>query len=209
MASKNHPLLMAEIVAIVFNHLQNVNGTSPLVACAQVSRLWAGEAIRRIWSQDIYSEHQIDSLLTISNCRRQSYANHMRSIDDTSFIDPEHYHNILLAPLKFPRLESASLLIPGNRDERFCLQYLVPSLRRLQLYGHGWNQYIDEDCEDFPYVSDDFLLQIQVSLPYVELIISTTSCPTESYIRNVAQTWKSSKLRGHKTMLMRTQYTDS
>lgn len=66
-----------------------------------------------------------------------------------------------------------------------------------------------EDCADFEYVSKDFFLQIQVSLPCVDLIISTMSCPTESYIRNIAQTWKNSRLRGHKTVLMRTQYMDS
>ena len=209
MASKNHPLLLAEIVAIIFNHLQDVDGTPSLVACAQVSRLWAREAIRRIWYQDSYGGHQVDSLLTVSNCRRQSYANHMRSIDDFSFIDLKHYHNILLSPLKFPRLESASFLIPRNCDERVRLQDLVPSLRRFQLDAHGWDRYMDEDCEDFEYVSDAFLLQIQVNPPCVDLIISTVSCPTESYIRNVVQTWKYSKLRGPKTMLKRTQCTDS
>ena len=164
MASKNHPLLIAEIVAIIFNHLQNVDETSSLVACAQVSRLWAEEAIRRIWYQGNFWGHEVDSLLTVPNCRRQSYANHMRSIDDICFEDLEHYHNILLAPLKFPRLESASFLIPRNRDERFRLQYLVPSLRMLQLYMHGWDRYM-ANCADFEYVSNDFFLQIQVSLP--------------------------------------------
>ena len=206
MASRSHPLLIAEIVAIIFNHLQNVDGTSPLVACAQVSRLWAEEAIRRIWYQDNCSEHEVDSLLTVPNHRRQSYANHMRSIDDDSWIDLEHKHIVLLAPLKFPRLESASFLIPRNRDEIFRLQYLVPSLRRLKLYGHV---YMDDDCASFEYVSDDFLLQIQVSLPCVDLIISTMSCPTEFYTRNVAQTWKNSQLRGQKMMLMRTRYSNS
>ena len=208
MASKNHPLLIAEIVAIIFKHLQNVDGTSPLVACAQVSRLWAEEAIRRIWYQGNCMGHEVDSLLTVPNCRRQSYANHMRYVDDLWFKDIEHYHNILLAPLKFPRLESANFLMPRNCDERFRLQYLVPSLRRLRLYEHGRNPYM-EDCADFEYVSKDFFLQIQVSLPCVDLIISTMSCPTESYIRNIAQTWKNSRLRGHKTVLMRTQYMDS
>lgn len=45
-----------------------------------------------------------------------------------------------------------------------------------------------EDDADFEYVSDDFLLQIQVSRPCVDLITSTMSCPTEFCIRNVAQT---------------------
>ena len=200
MASKNHPLRIAEIVAIIFNHLQHVNGTSSLVACAQVSRLWAEEAIRRIWYQGNLWGYEVDSLLTMPNCRRQSYANHMRSIDDFCFKEHlEHYHNILLAPLKFPRLESASFFIPRNCDERFRWQYLVPSLRRLQLY----------DCADSDHVSNDFFLQIQVSLPCVNLIISTMSCPTDFCIRNVAQIWRNSRLRGHKTMLMRTLYTDS
>lgn len=199
MASKNHPLLIPEIVAIIFNHLQNVDGISSLVACAQVSRLWAGEAIRRIWYKGNGRGYEIDSLLKMPNGRRQIYANHMRSIDDSWFKDLEIYHNILLAPLKFPRLESASFLISRNRDERFRLQYLVLSLRRLELH----------EGADSEHVSNDFFLQIRVSLPCVDLIISTMSCPTDIYIRNVAQTWRNLRLRGHKTMLMRTQYTDS
>ena len=189
MASKTHPLLIAEIVAIIFNHLQNVDGTSSLVACAQVNSLWAEEAVRHIWHQDDCRGRQVNSLRTMPNCRRQIYANHMRSINDDSFIDLEHRHNILLAPLQFPRLESASFLIPRNSDERFRLQYLVPSLRTLHLYEHGRKRYMGEVDAYSEYVSDDFLLQIQVSRPCVDLIISTMSCPTESCIRNVAQSW--------------------
>ena len=180
MAPKTHPLLIAEIVAIVFNHLQNVDETSSLVACAQVNSLWAEEAIRCIWHQDDCSGRQVNSLLKMPNCRRQIYANHMRSING---------HSILLVPLKFPRLESASFLMPRDREQRFCLQYLVPSLRTLNLYDPFWKHYMHEVDEYFGYVSDHFLLQILVSRPFVDLIISTVSCPTKICIRNVAQTW--------------------
>ena len=204
MASKNHPLMITEIVAIVFDHLQDVDKTSSLSACAQVNRMWAEEAIPRIWSQGNCWGHEVESLLRVPNYRRQSYANHMRSINDLWFKDRKNYHSILLAPLKFPQLRSASFFIPNHRDEIFRLQYLVPSLRKLEIYEHGrdHDEYMNSDYADFDYVSDDFLLQIQVSDPCANLSTSIMSCCTKFYFRNVAQTWRNSKLRGHRTMLM-------
>ncbi len=165
MAPNNHPLLIAEIVSLVCDHLQNIDGTSSLFVCAQVNRLWVEEVIPRIWSQGNCWGHEVKSLLRMPNYRRQSYANHMRSIDDLWFKDRKYYHSILLAPLKFSRLRSASFLIPSHRDEIFRMQYLVPSLRKLELYEHGRDHegYMHSSYADFDYVSDDFLLQIQVS----------------------------------------------
>ena len=132
----------------------------------------------------------------------------MRSIDDLWFKDLKYYHSILLAPLKFPRLRSASFLIPNHRDEIFRLQYLVPSLRKLEISEHGWDhdEYASSDYAAFDYVSDDFFLQIQVCNPCTNLIISIMSYSTELYFRNVAQTWKNSKLRGRRIMLKRNLY---
>ena len=208
MAANNHPLMITEIVAMVFDHLQIFHGTSSLFACAQVSRLWAEEAIPRIWSEGNCWGHEVKYLLRVPNYRRQSYANHMRSINDLWFKSLKYYHSILLAPLRFPRLRSASFLIPYHRDEIFRLQYLVPSLQKLEIYEHGWehDEYRNSDYGDFDYVSDDFFLQIQVSNSCADLMLGIMSCHTEFYFRNVAQTWKNSKLRGHRIMLMRNRY---
>ena len=208
MASNSHPLMIAEIVAIVCDHLQDIDGTSSLLVCAQVNRLWAEEVIPRIWSEGNCWGHEVKSLLRMPNYRRQSYANHMRSIDDIWFKDLKYYHSILLAPLKFPRLRSASLFIPSHRDEIFRLQYLVPSLRKLKLYEHerDHDEYMDSNYADFDYVSDDYLLQIQVSNSCADSTIGIMSCRTELHLRNVAQTWKTSKLRRHRMMLKRNQY---
>ena len=90
----------------------------------------------------------------------------MRSIDDIWFKDLKYYHSVLLAPLQFPRLRSASFLIPYHRDEKFRLQYLVPSLRKLEIYEHGFDhEYGFGDYANFDYVSDDFFLQIEVYNP--------------------------------------------
>ena len=90
----------------------------------------------------------------------------MRSIDDLWFKDLKYYHSVLLAPLKFPRLRSASFLIPYHRDEKFRLQYLVPSFRKLEIYEHGWDhEYGFGDYANFDYVSDHFFLQIEVWNP--------------------------------------------
>ena len=208
MASNNHPLMIAEIVAMVFDHLQIFDGTSSLFACVQVSRLWAEEAIPRIWSQGNCCGHEVKSLMRVPNYRRQSYANHMCSIDDLWFKDRKSYHSILLAPLKFPRLRSASFLIPNHQDEIFRLQYLVPSLRKLKIYEHGreHDEYMKSDYADFDYVSGDFLLQIQVSNLCADFMLGIMTCHTEFYSRNVAQTWKISKLKGHRIVLMRNRY---
>ena len=178
MASNNHPLALTEIVAMVFDHLQNLNGTSSLLACAQVNHLWADEAIRRIWSQGDSYGHEVESLLKVPNYRRQRYANHMRSINHLWPDYQELNHSILLAPLKFPRLRSATFEIPNPRDEIIRLQYLVPSLRKLVIYQHGWDldEYVDSDYADFDYVSDNFFLQIQVSNSCAGLMISIMSC---------------------------------
>ena len=206
--ASNHPLMITEIVAIVFDHLQYVDGTSSLFVCAQVNRLWAEEAIPLIWSQGHWLGHEVKNLLKVPNYRRQSYANHMRSINDLWFKDLKSYRSILLAPLKFPRLRSASFFIPYHRDEKFRLQYLVPSLRKLEIYEHGWDhdEYRGSDYAGFDYVSDDFLLHIEVRNACTILIIRIMSCCTEFNFRNDAQTWKNWKLRGHRTILKWNRY---
>ena len=177
MARNNHPLMITEIVAMVFEHLQHIDGTSSLFACAQVNRLWAEEAIPLIWSQGSCWGHEVKYLLKVPNYRRQSYANHMRSIDDLWFKDRKYYHSVLLAPLKFPRLRSASFFIPNHQDERFRLQYLVPSLRKLEIYEHGFNhnEYMNSDYAGFDYVSDDFFSHIVVRNLMPDLIIGIMS----------------------------------
>ena len=206
--ASNYPLMITEIVAIVFDHLQYIDGTSSLFVCAQVNRLWAEEAIPLIWSQGHWLGHEVSSLLKVPNYRRQSYANHMRSFNDLWLNDRKFYHSVLLAPLKFPRLKSASFFIPRHRDEKFRLQYLVPSLQKLEIYEHEWNhdEYTNSDYADFDYVTDDFFLEIQVSNSCTKSMICTISCCTKFNFRNVAQIWRSSKSRGRRIMLKRTRY---
>lgn len=115
------------------------------------------------------------------NYRRQRYANHIRHFDDLFLFntteDLTYLHGVLLASLKYPRLYSLSTFIHRNADEELRLRYLAPILCVRKLYKHGrdHDEHMWDDYATFEYVSDDFLLQIQLRrCSQVDMFKSTT-----------------------------------
>ena len=126
-----NPQNIAEIVAIVVHYLDGEWKT--LVACAQVDSLWNQEAIVIIWKQQL---HWVgwSSLAYLIPYQAQTYAKHFRYLHDLDFPDGNRiYYQRLFSSLSFPQLHGASFTIQTCPDEICLLQYLVPSLRRLQI----------------------------------------------------------------------------
>ena len=152
-----NPLNIAEIVAIVVHYLDGEWKT--LVAYAQVKNLWNQEAVAILWKQ-LLCWRGWSSLAYIIPYRAQTHTKHIRYLPDLDF--PDGNKTRLFSSLSFPQLHGASFTIPTRPDEIYLLQYLVPSLRRLQIndgfeYGShkAGNNVID-------YLSDEFYVQIQV-----------------------------------------------
>lgn len=104
-----------------------------LVACAQVDSLWNKEAIVIIWKQQL-NWAGWSSLAYLIPYQAQTHAKHFRYLHDLDFPDSNRiYYQRLFSSLSFPQLHGASFKIQSRPDEICLLQYLVPSLRRLQI----------------------------------------------------------------------------
>ena len=206
MAPSNHPLEIAEIIGSVFVHLES----STLFKCALVNRMWAAEAIPLIWRLGHRWGLSIESLGKMPKYRHQHYANYIHEISDTWLNGRTYYYSVVLFSLEFPQLQSASFSIPFNSDEKFRLQYLVPSLRKLELYEHSREHdwHMGHEYADFDYVSDDFLLQIQVGHLIHESYNQHYEFSSSLYLRNAVRTWKNSRLKGHRTKLKQNRCSD-
>lgn len=150
MESTNHPLQMTDIVVLVLGHLnEDRDGEYYLYQCAQVNHLWAELATKLLWSgaspwmvrhaEDL-SKGSLSRLYHFPKPhRKQYYANEIREMHDinVNFAESvvEEFH-LRLSTLRFPRLKAASMWIANKTDERSCVQYLQPAIRRLNIYQH-------------------------------------------------------------------------
>lgn len=143
-----HPLNLPEILGIIFPFLDS----NSLVACAQVSSLWADQATQTLWQEPPTSA--LESLIPFG--RAQLYANKITRLRlGPSGIKPYQACRHLL----FPRLKEISCAIDTTCTQSL-LRCLQPSLKRCEM--RLWSRE-NGDKNDFKYHESVHALFVQLS----------------------------------------------
>lgn len=154
MSLKRNPLELAELVALVMEHIAESRDISQLVRCAQVNKLWAKEATLFRWE----STSSTQLFKHVSPARRPYYSRKVREITvsgsaDLQLLDDSGSD----ANLLWPRLKVLIARERAGSGDDQLLQFLSPHLQELDLYD-GW-------------ASDNILAQVPALCPRLSRVV--------------------------------------
>jgi hypothetical protein len=121
-----NPLAIPEILCEVLNHLRYDSGA--LFTCCQVNKAWAENSLNILWRSQY--RDGMRRLVLLPECRRQFYADKIRSLNEDT-CPTEYWYCI--ETLNFPRLRKLKVFITDRNWE--SNHHLVPTLEVFQFYG--------------------------------------------------------------------------
>lgn len=123
-AQTPYALQTPEILCEVLGHLESDRST--LFAACQVNKVWAEISLDVLWRS--HHRRGMKRLASLTECRRQFYANKIRSLSvEQSLFEYRH----CIDTLDFPRLKRVRVLLAENNCD--FNHHLVPTLEEFRL----------------------------------------------------------------------------